>query len=67
MSKSKSVPIIRENWCKSCGVCIAFCPKDVFEADQFGKPIIKFPEECIGCLLCSIRCPALAIDVVEIE
>lgn len=67
MSKSKSTPIIREKWCKSCGLCVAFCPQKVFESDQFGKPIIKSPENCIGCLICSMLCPDMAIDIVDAD
>ena len=65
MTTVSSTPVIREKWCKSCGLCIEFCPKEVFGSDQFGKPIIEYPEKCIGCLQCSIRCPALAIDIID--
>ena len=54
---------VNEVWCKKCGICIAFCPKGVFVADEFGLPLVKFPEKCIGCMLCVIRCPDLAIEV----
>jgi ferredoxin len=27
---------IRENWCKTCGICVAYCPKKVLEL-QVGK------------------------------
>ena len=56
---------INEKWCKKCGICIAFCPKGVFVSDEFGKPIVKHPENCIRCMLCVIRCPDFAIDVED--
>lgn len=50
-------------WCKGCGICYAFCPKNVFEALPDKKPKVVHPEECIECMLCEIRCPDLAISV----
>ncbi|MDR3588638.1 MAG: 4Fe-4S dicluster domain-containing protein [Negativicutes bacterium] len=54
---------IRTNWCKACGVCIAFCPKKVLGFDDTGKVSVKNPEACIGCRLCELRCADFAIDV----
>lgn len=64
--KKHSVDItIDEKRCKNCGICIAFCTKGVFIADDFGKPIIKNSENCVKCMLCVIRCPDFAIDVKD--
>lgn len=54
---------INYEWCKKCGICIAFCPKKVYDTDKDGAPIIARPEDCIQCLLCERRCPDLAISV----
>ncbi|MDR3564088.1 MAG: 4Fe-4S binding protein [Negativicutes bacterium] len=54
---------IRPNWCKSCGVCIAYCPKKVLGFDDAGKISVIDPEACIGCRMCELRCPDFAIDV----
>ena len=54
---------INEKWCKKCGICIAFCPQGVFTSDDFGMPIVKYPEKCVKCMLCVVRCPDFAIDV----
>lgn len=56
---------VNEKWCKKCGICIAFCPKGVFVPDDFGKPIVKFPEQCIKCMLCVVRCPDFAVEVED--
>lgn len=63
--KKRFIITVNEKWCKKCGICIAFCPKSVFVADDFGKPIVKHPENCINCKLCAIRCPDFAIDLDE--
>jgi 2-oxoglutarate ferredoxin oxidoreductase subunit alpha len=49
------------------------CPKDVFaEGEQFTskglRPSeVKNPEDCIGCMICELLCPELAITVKEID
>ena len=53
------------DWCKACGICIAFCPKKVFERDESGKPVIKRPDDCNGCRFCELHCPDLAITIKE--
>jgi len=30
---------VQPKWCKSCGVCVAFCPKQVLALDEAGKAI----------------------------
>lgn len=51
---------INENWCKGCGICVAFCPKDVLDIKS-GKVIIKDIDACIKCGQCELRCPDYAI------
>lgn len=48
-------------WCKACNICIAFCPKDVFEPDRDGKPIQARAENCTQCTICWVHCPDFAI------
>ena len=48
-------------WCKACNICIALCPKDVFEPNRDGKPIIARAENCTQCTICWVHCPDLAI------
>ncbi len=50
-------------WCKRCGNCVAFCPRDVFETDQWGYPRVARPERCVSCHLCEMLCPDFALSV----
>lgn len=56
---------IYTKWCKHCGICIAFCPKEVFTTGKDGTPIVAHPEKCINCGLCAMWCPDFAISGVE--
>ena len=58
----KTITINRQ-WCKQCGICVAFCPKKVFELDENTRPVSARAQDCIGCKLCEKRCPDLAIKV----
>ena len=57
--------LIRENWCKGCNICVAFCPKKVLEL-RAGKVFAARPEDCIGCKLCELRCPDFVITIEEV-
>ena len=58
---------IRKDYCKGCGYCIEFCPKDVLEkSDEFNEKGYHPPEpkeigQCVNCGFCGIICPDFAI------
>jgi 2-oxoglutarate ferredoxin oxidoreductase subunit delta len=61
-SKLRDISINRQ-WCKGCGICVAFCPKHVLGIDDKGKAVVVSFEECLGCRLCEFRCPDMAIEM----
>lgn len=65
--KKKYGHTIFRDWCKRCGICVAFCPKQVLGRDEKGAPMVVRPENCIGCRFCELHCPDFAITVEEKE
>lgn len=58
---------IYKGWCKKCGICVAFCPRDVLDIGEDGYPLVKDPERCTECDLCEMMCPDFAIVVSKDE
>lgn len=55
------------SWCKGCGICVHFCPQGVLEMDDQNKATAARPEDCNVCERCEMRCPDLAIELIEVE
>ena len=58
--------IINAAFCKGCGICAAFCPKEALEIIG-GKAHLKEENSCVLCGLCEKRCPDYAIFLDEEE
>lgn len=62
---------IDKELCKGCGICIEFCPVDVFEeSDELNEYDNFYPKvvregECIVCRRCELYCPDFAVIVKE--
>ena len=55
--------------CKSCGICVAFCPKKCLEItdkiNEKGHRIAGITDQacCVSCGICYTVCPDVAIAV----
>ncbi len=63
--KEYEIDIFRD-WCKSCGICAAFCPQKCISLDADGAPVVEASEKCTGCRWCELHCPDFAICVKEL-
>jgi 2-oxoglutarate ferredoxin oxidoreductase subunit delta len=63
--KKEYTHTIFRDWCKRCGICVAFCPKKVFVRNEDGMPEISNPTACIGCRFCELHCPDFAISIKQ--
>jgi 2-oxoglutarate ferredoxin oxidoreductase subunit delta len=59
--------VVFDNWCKGCGLCVAFCPRDVLKTNGSGKVHVAEPEMCTGCGWCETHCPDFAIVVRKLD
>jgi 2-oxoglutarate ferredoxin oxidoreductase subunit delta len=64
--KHYEIDIFRD-WCKSCGICAAFCPRKCLSLDAYGSPVVEPGKRCSGCRWCELHCPDFAICVRELE
>jgi 2-oxoglutarate ferredoxin oxidoreductase subunit delta len=67
----KPVIVIDERYCKGCGICVRFCPKQVLEISKevnsrgYYTPYVVDPDKCSNCHQCTLFCPDFAIFIVE--
>jgi len=64
--------IVDKERCKGCGICMSFCPRGVFEFEDYlneggHHPVRLTGRECIGCRACVIMCPDIALELVQEE
>ena len=54
--------VLNRSWCKGCGICVAFCPREALEIAE-GKARLIPDAECVLCGQCELRCPDYAIYI----
>lgn len=59
-----SRPILDEETCIGCGICVDACPQEVLEIDD-GLMSVANEEACIGCGDCLEECPMGAITEIQ--
>lgn len=64
MANTKKKLCVKTEWCKGCGICVAFCPTQTLELKK-GKVSIAKPESCVACGMCEMRCPDYAVYLTE--
>ncbi len=62
---------INAEYCKECGYCVNFCPKNVLKIGEkinkkgYYAPVVDKPDACIGCGICAKVCPDAVIEVYK--
>lgn len=69
MVKAKCKVVVRGEYCKGCGLCITYCKNGVLiESQNLNMQGYHYAEpqedrECSGCMICTIVCPEVSIEV----
>jgi len=71
MGKKKYKVVVKSDFCKGCELCVHFCKSNVLHfSKNFNKQGYHYAEpaadkECTGCMVCTIVCPEVAIEVYD--
>ena len=57
-------PIINEDECSGCGICVDACENGVLELVD-DKAAVVNDDECTACATCMEECPMGAIEEIE--
>ena len=58
-----SHPIINEDECVGCGICVDSCPQEVLEVTRGAAEVVN-EDSCIACEDCLEACPMGAIEEI---
>jgi len=56
-------PVVNEEMCTACGICVDECPSSCFDLED----VVKFnrKEDCTECDICYDECPNGAISLED--
>lgn len=63
--------VVNREFCKGCGLCITYCNKNVLvESENLNRAGYHYAdaaseENCVGCMVCVLVCPEVAIEVYD--
>lgn len=63
--------VVLSDRCKSCGLCVKICPRQVLAIGDKPNPkgyfavAVKQADQCIGCALCGTMCPDMALEIYK--
>ena len=57
-------PIIDQEKCVACGLCISYCPEEAINRGEDNKAQIDY-RFCKGCGICANECPSKVIFMKE--
>jgi 2-oxoglutarate ferredoxin oxidoreductase subunit delta len=67
---AKGVVFFKEDFCKSCELCVSVCPQKILElnlekinSNGYYPVIVTDAELCIACANCARICPEIAINI----
>jgi len=55
---------INHQWCKGCGICMAFCPREALFLNDRGKAEV-ISDKCTACGVCELFCPDFALSLIK--
>ena len=58
--------VVEPAWCKGCGICATFCPKQALEIVN-DKVRVRAGAACVFCGQCEMLCPDYAIYLVDAD
>ena len=56
-------PVLDQEKCSRCGICLSYCPVNSIHKDEEGKYEIHY-DYCKGCGICANECIKDAIEMV---
>ena len=65
--------VIDEQCCKSCGLCVEFCPQSIIELSSdmnragYHPAVVISEQDCIGCQACVLMCPDVCIEIYRVK